>query len=144
MNDAWDKLLRQLPSDPPPPRLVAQVQARLQTVRRRRIWGGRIQSGVALAAAAGGTWLLVPRMAGMDWPLPVLTPARIAGWYSSLTTSPLGSALGTLAGLQAWISSWSASMDLLVTLALALLATPACWGVLRLLADENRRQGWAG
>jgi hypothetical protein len=143
MSDAWDELLRQLPSDPPSPALLAQVQARLQAERRRRILEARIQSGVALAAASGGTWLLVPWLAGTDWPLPTLTLARIAGWLSGLAASPMGSALVSLAGLQAWTSRWSASMDLLATLALALLAVPACWGVLRLLADEGRNQGWA-
>lgn len=144
MTDRWDDVLRHLPVDPLPTRLVRDVQRRLELERRRQTRARRPMAVVAWASAASGAWLLLPWVVGAEMPLPILTLEGIAQWLAGLTASPLGAAVQGIAGLQAWMADWNRSMDTVTLLALALLAGPACWGVVRLLAEEGRRQGWAG
>lgn len=144
MTDRWDDVLRHLPVDPLPARLVRDVHRRLWFERRRQTRVRRLLAGAAFASAASGAWLLVPWVGGAELPLPAFTIEGIAGWLAGLSASPLGAAVQSIVGLQAWTAGWSGSMDTATLLALALLAGPACWGVVRLLAEEGRRQGWAG
>ncbi len=144
MADWMDDLLARLPSDAPPANLVPSIEARLRIERRRSLWVGRLTSTIAVAAAALGAWLIAPTVQGIEVSAPAISLDGLSAGLSFAFASPSSAAWQGTTEALAWIGRALGSMESGVRLSLALLAAPACWGAIRLLSEEGRRQGWTG
>jgi hypothetical protein len=144
MADWMDELLGRLPGEAPPVDLVASIESRLRFERRRSLWTGRLTSIAAVAAAALGAWLMAPTVQGLQVSTPAISLEGLSAGLSFAFASPYSAAWQGMAEALVWIGRALGSMESGVMLSLALLAAPACWGAIRLLSEEGRKQGWTG
>ena len=144
MADWLDELLARLPGEAPPAHLVPSIESRLRLERRRSLWAGRLISIAAAAAAGLGAWLLAPTVQGLQVSTPAISVEGLSTGLTFAFASPSNAAWQGMAEALAWIGRSLGSMGSGVVLSLALLAAPACWGAIRLLTEEGRKQGWTG
>ncbi len=144
MADRMDDLLARLPVEAPPVDLVPSIESRLRLERRRRLWAGRLTSIAAAVAAGLGAWLMAPTVQGLQVSTPAISLEGLSAGLSFAFASPYSAAWQGMAEALGWIGRVLGSMESGVMLSLALLAAPACWGAIRLLSEEGRKQGWTG
>lgn len=141
MSAQWDDLLTRLPSESCPPGLLPAIEARLRAERRRARSAGRIMSLAALGATALGSWLITPALQGVRVVAPdAIAPSILAG-LSSVLASPSEAVYQGITGTLHWMESALGTLGSGSILALALLAVPACWAAIRLLAVDGPAQG---
>lgn len=141
MTDRMDELLLRLPGETLPEDLISRVQARLHARRRREKWqrvGGRLLLAVP---AGGGAWLLRPQIESLTNWAPILSPAGIEKWATSLVASPLGTAVAAASGAVDLGESLSGALSLPVLLALILIGAPATLWMIDLLEQPAGREG---
>lgn len=144
MADRMDDLLTRLPGEAPPAHLVPSIEARLRLEQRRSLWAGRLTTIAAVTAAALGAWLIAPTVRGIEVSAPAISLEGLSAGLSFAFASPYSAAWQGMAEALAWMGRALGSMESGVMLSLALLAAPACWGAIRLLSEEGRKQGWTG
>jgi hypothetical protein len=139
-----DDRLARLPGEAPPAHLVLSIEARIRLERRRSLWAGRLSSMAAAGAAGLGVWLLAPTVQRLEVSAPAISLDGLSAGLSFAFASPSNAAWQGMAEALAWTERALGSMESGVMLSLALLAAPACWGAIRLLSEEGRKQGWTG
>jgi len=144
MSDWMDDLLTRLPGEAPPEHLVLAIEARIRLERRRSLWAARLTLMAAAAAAGVGAWLMAPNLQGLEVATPAISVEGLSTGLTFALASPSNAAWQGMAEALSWIGRSLGSMGSGVVLSLALLAAPACWGTIRLLTEESRKQGWTG
>jgi hypothetical protein len=139
-----DDRLARLPGEAPAAHLVPSIEARIRLERRRSLWAGRLTSMAAAAAAGLGVLLLAPTVQRLEVSAPAISLDGLSAGLSCAFASPSNAAWQGMAEALAWTGRALGSMESGVMLSLALLAAPACWGAIRLLSEEGRKQGWTG
>ncbi len=135
MQDWMDELLADLPAEPMPQGLILRLQARLRRARRRELWvrrAGRLALAWAAGLGAVGLWSNLENLAGI---LPVPTLAAALDWLLQALASPLD----VLMAMPASLVAWAGSQGTALTLAFALLAVSAFFGLASLLEDQTEQ-----
>ncbi len=141
MDESWDELMSNLPSEPCPPGLVTRVQLRLGAERRRQRWLARGTQLILASSAALSAWLLVRDSGSLAAMIPSPSLAGLQQWLVGLAASPQGAVAAAASGAVALGTSVSAGISATVLLALILLAPPATYLTIALLKEPSGRRG---